>query len=75
MRWAAIAAIALAAPALALAGPTGVHEAAKLPVFDAHIHYKEPAWEVLLLKHSDRFMVGTDTWVNSQWADYDRLIA
>jgi len=21
---------------------------------------------VLLLKHSDRFMVGTDTWVNSQ---------
>ena len=35
----------------------------------------DKAWEVLLLKHSDRFMVGTDTWVNSQWADYDRLIA
>lgn len=35
----------------------------------------DKAWEVLLLKHSDRFMVGSDTWVNSQWADYDRLIA
>ncbi len=35
----------------------------------------DKAWEVLLLRHSDRFMVGSDTWVNSQWADYDRLIA
>ena len=35
----------------------------------------DKAWEVLLLKHSDRFMVGSDTWVNSQWSDYDRLIA
>jgi len=34
----------------------------------------DKAWEALLLKHSDRFMVGSDTWVNSQWADYDRLI-
>lgn len=28
------------------------------------------AWRALFLRHPDRFMVGTDTWVNSQW---DRL--
>ncbi len=27
----------------------------------------DPAWRALFLKHPDRFMVGTDTWVNSQW--------
>ena len=32
----------------------------------------DPAWRALFLKHPDRFMVGTDTWVNSQW---DRLPA
>ena len=30
----------------------------------------DPAWRSLFLRHSDRFMVGTDTWVTSQW---DRL--
>jgi len=30
----------------------------------------DPAWRALFLKHPGRFMVGTDTWVNSQW---DRL--
>jgi hypothetical protein len=32
----------------------------------------DPAWRALFLRHADRFMVGTDTWVNSQW---DRLPA
>ena len=32
----------------------------------------DPAWRALFLKHPDRFMLGTDTWVNSQW---DRLPA
>lgn len=27
----------------------------------------EPAWRALFLKHPDRFMVGTDTWVTSRW--------
>ncbi len=27
----------------------------------------DPAWRALLLEHSDRFLVGTDTWINSQW--------
>ena len=45
MRLAAIIALAVAASLTtpALAGPNGEHEAAKLPIFDAHIHYKEPA--------------------------------
>jgi hypothetical protein len=30
----------------------------------------DPAWRAVFLKYSDRFLVGTDTWVNSQW---DRL--
>ncbi len=30
----------------------------------------DPRWKELFLKHPDRFMVGTDTWVTSQW---DRL--
>ncbi len=30
----------------------------------------DPAWRSLFLRHPDRFMVGTDTWVTSQW---DRL--
>lgn len=34
-----------------------------------------PAWEALLTRHADRFMVGTDTWVNEQWAQYGRLVA
>lgn len=34
-----------------------------------------PAWETLLTRHAERFMVGTDTWVNEQWAQYDRLVA
>lgn len=35
----------------------------------------DPAWKALLEKHADRFMVGTDTWVNEQWAQYGDLIA
>ena len=33
-----------------------------------------PEWEALLLRHADRFMVGSDTWVNGQWASYDGII-
>jgi hypothetical protein len=27
----------------------------------------DPAWIALFLRHSDRFMVGTDTWTTSRW--------
>ncbi len=29
----------------------------------------DPAWRALFLQHSDRFMVGTDTWIASRWGD------
>lgn len=31
-------------------------------------------WLDVLTKHSDRFMVGTDTWMNGQWAGYEGLV-
>jgi len=34
----------------------------------------DPAWRKVLETYPDRFMVGSDTWVNSQWADYDGII-
>ena len=35
----------------------------------------DPDWRRVLERFSDRFMVGSDTWVNSQWGNYDDLIA
>jgi predicted TIM-barrel fold metal-dependent hydrolase len=29
----------------------------------------DPEWRALFLRHPDRFMVGTDTWVTSRWED------
>ena len=31
-------------------------------------------WRALLLKYPTRFLVGSDTWVNQRWADYDNLM-
>ncbi|MEG3620189.1 amidohydrolase family protein [Magnetovibrio sp. PR-2] len=31
-------------------------------------------WKALLIDHADRFMVGSDTWVNDQWAMYQELM-
>jgi hypothetical protein len=30
-----------------------------------------PEWRALLLKYPERFMVGSDTWVNQRWSAYD----
>jgi hypothetical protein len=30
----------------------------------------DPGWRELFLRHPDRFMVGTDTWVPSRWGSY-----
>lgn len=35
----------------------------------------DPDWRRVLERFSDRFMVGSDTWVNSQWESYSELIA
>ena len=34
-----------------------------------------PAWEALFLKHPDRITIGSDTWINAQWDNYERIIA
>jgi hypothetical protein len=33
-----------------------------------------PEWRELLSKYPDRFMVGSDTWVNQRWSAYDELM-
>lgn len=34
----------------------------------------DPAWRALLIRHADRFMIGSDTYENSRWAAYGDLI-
>ena len=34
-----------------------------------------PEWAKLFLEHSDRITVGSDTWVNAQWENYEAIIA
>ncbi len=34
-----------------------------------------PEWEKIILAFQDRLLVGSDTWVNSQWDSYDSIIA
>jgi hypothetical protein len=33
-----------------------------------------PEWRQLLLKYPDRFVIGSDTWVNQRWLYYDDLM-
>ncbi|MDB5964534.1 MAG: amidohydrolase 2 [Polaromonas sp.] len=33
-----------------------------------------PEWRALLMKYPARFMVGSDTWVNQRWTQYDDLM-
>jgi predicted TIM-barrel fold metal-dependent hydrolase len=35
----------------------------------------DPEWKRIIMAFPDRLMVGSDTWVNSQWEDYDEIIA
>ncbi len=35
----------------------------------------DPAWRRVIERFPDRFMVGSDTWVNEQWDNYAELIA
>lgn len=33
-----------------------------------------PAWRKLLLQYPDRFLVGSDTWINARWQTYEQLM-
>ena len=35
----------------------------------------DPEWERIIFEFQDRLMVGSDTWVNSQWDNYASIIA
>ena len=35
----------------------------------------DPVWRRMLIRHADRFMVGTDTWTVDRWDSYGDLIA
>jgi hypothetical protein len=35
----------------------------------------DPEWETLFLNYSDRITIGSDTWVNSQWDQYEEIIS
>ncbi len=32
-------------------------------------------WKALLSEHSERFLVGSDTWINARWAGYEGLMS
>ncbi len=34
----------------------------------------EPSWRELFLAYPDRFLLGSDTWINERWASYGRII-
>ncbi len=34
-----------------------------------------PAWRALLLEMPERFLVGSDTWINARWGDYEALMS
>ncbi len=33
-----------------------------------------PEWRALLRKYPGRFMLGSDTWINARWDQYDALM-
>jgi hypothetical protein len=33
-----------------------------------------PEWRALILKFPDRFVIGSDTWVNQRWSAYDEIM-
>ena len=34
-----------------------------------------PDWRALFERHSERFLIGSDTWINERWASYEQIIA
>ena len=35
----------------------------------------DPEWKKIVFKFQDRLMVGSDTWVNSQWDSYAEIMS
>jgi hypothetical protein len=58
---------------------------AKYPLLTGELSYRpgltegdgrlSAEWKALLEAHPDRFVIGSDTWVNPRWAGYETLMA
>jgi hypothetical protein len=60
--------------ALLLKHPTLMGELSYRPgLTDADGHLSAP-WKALIAAFPDRFMIGSDTWVNARWSDYEGLM-
>ncbi|MEO8485158.1 MAG: amidohydrolase family protein [Betaproteobacteria bacterium] len=35
----------------------------------------DPAWRALFLRHRERFVLGSDTWINERWSQYGEILA
>jgi predicted TIM-barrel fold metal-dependent hydrolase len=33
------------------------------------------AWRALFARHPDRFVLGSDTWINERWSSYGEILA
>ena len=54
-----------------LMADTSLRETAILPLGGE----LDPTWKKIIFEFQDRLMIGSDTWVNSQWDRYDSIIA
>ncbi|HUP98380.1 MAG TPA: amidohydrolase family protein [Usitatibacter sp.] len=41
----------------------------------ADVDRLEPEWRAMFIKHPTRFLLGSDTWVNSRWERYAQMMA
>ncbi|MDT7833915.1 amidohydrolase [Aquabacterium sp. OR-4] len=55
--------------------PTLMGELSYRPGLTAHDGRLSAEWQALLAEHSERFLVGSDTWVNPRWGAYETLMA
>jgi predicted TIM-barrel fold metal-dependent hydrolase len=60
---------------LMLKYPTLMGELSYRPGLTAGGGALSPEWKALLTEHADRFLVGSDTWINARWAGYEGLMA
>ena len=61
--------------ALLLKYPTLLGELSYRPGLTDGNGQLSPEWKTLMLDFPGRFLVGSDTWVNARWADYEMLMA
>jgi predicted TIM-barrel fold metal-dependent hydrolase len=55
--------------------PTLLGELSYRPGLTAGDGALSPAWRALLTDMPERFLVGSDTWINARWDDYEGLMA